>query len=174
MLFLMPFNPTEETTSTFLITWFLLLFLLRCCICSFLIIFFLALIIALILYWNHICQERTHSCPFILDKSLFNFYKELFSRSCFLSHWAPKCFWNGLLHDHDTHAIWSLSPFNFPFIIRCTLIRKRWGESTLNAMLRSMIARTIERFACHDLELEPFSIEIELVLAIIVVVDVIE
>ena len=81
---------------------------------------------------------------------------------------------NGLIHDHDTHAIWSLPSFYFPFIIRVLSSVRGGGESTLNVRSRSMITRTIKRFFCHDLKLESFSIGIELMLTIILAVNIIE
>ena len=40
------------------------------------------------------------------------------------------------------------------------------GEETLNVRSRSMTSRTIWRFSCHVLKFVPFSIEIELMLAL--------
>ena len=37
-----------------------------------------------------------------------------------------------------------------------------------------MTVRSIERFSCHDLKLEPFNIGIELMLAVILVADITE
>ena len=45
------------------------------------------------------------------------------------------------------------------------------GESILNAKLRSMTTRTIKRFSYHDLKLDSFSIGIELMLTVILVVE---
>ena len=48
------------------------------------------------------------------------------------------------------------------------------GVLTLNAKSRSMIVKNIKRFSCHYLKLEPFSITIRLMLAIILVADITE
>ena len=54
---------------------------------------------------------------------------------------------------------------------RVLLFIRRGGESILNAKLRSMTTRTIKRFSYHDLKLDSFSIGIELMLTVILVVE---
>ena len=51
---------------------------------------------------------------------------------------------------------------------------KNGGKVTLNAMSKSMAMRTLKKFSCHNLKLDPFSIRIKLLLVVILARVIIE